>query len=43
MGTLANGDDLDEMQQNAASHQGHTAKIRIPHYNLDIPTYPLKK
>ena len=37
MGSLANTEDPDEMQLNAAFHQGHTiAKIKAMFYNIII-------
>ena len=45
MGTLANCGDPDEMQQNAAFHQGLHCLLRLKqpsgteiHYNLEIST-----
>ena len=50
MGTLANSEDPDEMQHNAAFHQGQHCLLRLKqspgtkmHYNLEKSTYdPLK-
>ena len=46
MGTLANSDDPDEMQHNAAFHQDLHCLLRLKqssgteiHYNLDISTH----